>query len=150
MRIKQTNLKRSGHPSGMGPRRGGYLAVELLLVLPILLALFLGMMQFSLILGARQTLLAASREGARVAAHGGTKEDVCATCRRVLGTGSLGASNVHIRSFDEDPQHPFDGRDRVEVRISVPTTLVVPDMLRWIGISFRDQDMVACTVMLKE
>jgi hypothetical protein len=149
MRIKRSNVKDAGLPAGRDKRRG-YLAVELLLVLPILVALFLGMMQYSLILAARQSLLAASREGARVAAHGGTQEEVCATCRRVLGKGSLGAANVKIRSVFEDPQHPNDGHDRVEVCISIPTTCVVPDMLRWIGISFRNQDMVAGAVMLKE
>jgi len=149
MRIKRSHGKHSDRPSGRGQRRG-ILAVELLLVLPILVALFLGMMQYSLILGARQSLLAASREGARVAAHGGTKEEVCATVRRVLGTGSLGAANVKIRSVFEDPQHPFDGRDRVEVCVCVRTTCVVPDMLRWIGISFRNQDLVVGSVMLKE
>jgi hypothetical protein len=150
MRIKIRNTRDTGASSQTGRRRGGHLAVELLLVLPILMAFLLGMMEFSLILAARQSLLAASREGARVAAHGGTDDEVRATVKRVLGTGRLGDSKVCICSLQEDPQHPNDGRDRVEVRVCVPTTYIVPDMLRWIGISFRDQDMVACTVMLKE
>jgi TadE-like protein len=150
MRINIQNLKVPGRPCQNRGCRRGFLAVELLLVLPILLALFLGMMQFSLILAARQSLLAASREGARVASHGATQEEVEATVKRVLGTGKLGDARVRLNAVHEDPLHPLDGRDRVEVCVCVPTTHVVPDMLRWIGISFRDQDLVAGTVMLRE
>jgi hypothetical protein len=124
--------------------------VELLLVLPILLALFAGMMQFSLILTARQQLLAASREGARVASHGGTEDEVKAAVQRVLGGGNLGRANSKLYTLPEDPRHPVDGRDRVAVCVCVPTTCVVPDLLAWVGVSFRNQDMVSCTIMVRE
>ena len=49
-------------------RRRAGVALELLLVFPILLSLLLAMVQFSMLLAARQQLAGASREAARVEA----------------------------------------------------------------------------------
>ena len=54
-------------------RPGGIHAVELLMLLPIVLALVLGMVELSLILSTDQQLTMASREGRRVAAQGGMR-----------------------------------------------------------------------------
>ena len=137
--------------AGSGPRkRGGLLVVELLLVLPVVLALAVAALEFGLMLTARQQLLAASREGARVGSHGADEEEIRAAVTRVLGNGSLGRAAVQANFFHEDTDHPQFGRDRVEVYIHVPTTQVVPDLLAWVGLSFRDQELVACTVMCVE
>jgi hypothetical protein len=138
--------------SAIGNRqsRSGQAALELLFTLPILLVLLLAMVEFSLLLTARQQLLCASREAARVACQGGDTDEVCATVRRVLGPGRLGDAAVDVRRFREDPRHPTDGRDRVEVRVRVPATHAAPDLLGWVGVSLRNLELVACTVMCRE
>jgi Flp pilus assembly protein TadG len=67
-----------------GRRRAGA-AIELLLVFPILLSILLAMVEFSMMLVARQQLAGASREGARVAAQGGDLPAVQATVAQYLG-----------------------------------------------------------------
>jgi Flp pilus assembly protein TadG len=125
--------------------------VELILVLPILLLLLLGMFEFSLLLTAREHLLLASREGARTAARGGNDREVAATVERTLGTGRLAAAaGVEVQRFDHHPELPFAGRQPVAVRVHVSVTQVVPDLLRWAGISFRHHELLATTVMEQE
>ena len=126
------------------------LSIELLLVLPILLALLMSMIEFSLLLIARQELLTASREGARVAAQGGTTAEVQTTVSRVLGSGSLAGAQVSVQTTPEDPDNPQNGRNRVNVTVSVAVTQAVPDLLRWVGITFQNQELVAATVMNQE
>lgn len=132
-------------------RRRGSLAIELLLMLPIPMALLGAMVEFSLMLTARQHILAASREGARVAAHGGTDEEVKATVKRVLGEDtSLGEAEVEIRRIEEDPANAAIARDRVEVKVQIPVGKVTPDLLAYVGLSLRDQELVAVTIMNQE
>ena len=57
-------------------RRGSILVVELMLVVPLVLVLILGTIEWALWLTAQQKLSVASRDGARVAATGGTLEEV--------------------------------------------------------------------------
>jgi hypothetical protein len=125
------------------------MTVELIMVLPILLLLLFAMVQFSMLLTARQQLLAASREGARTGARGGSPAEVGAAVKGALGQGSLGEARVHYRVLAGDPSQPVPGRERVEVTVEVPATRVVPDLIRWV-VSFEDQDLVATTVMQRE
>src|SRR5947208_3221112 len=74
-------------------RRGGS-AIELLFALPVLLVVLFGTVEFAMVLIARQQLLAASREGARVAAQGGTADEVEDAVRTFLGQGSLSQATV--------------------------------------------------------
>ena len=130
--------------------RRGTMAAEMLLVLPIMLALLAGMFEFGLLLHCREQMLAASRAGARVAAQGGNETEVKKTVKRILGTGRLGDAEVGIERVPEDPEQPTEGRDRVVVCVHVETTHVVPDLLAWIGISFRGEELVAATIMNQE
>jgi Flp pilus assembly protein TadG len=136
--------------SPMGHRRRGSLAVELVLILPILLIFLLGMFEFSLLLSARQQLLAASREGARVAAQGADDQEVRLTVKRVLGKGSMGNAEVGVRRIAGETETLGAGRDRVEVVVRIPATRVVPDLLGWAGIKFAGHDLVAGAVMNRE
>lgn len=127
------------------------LAFELVLVLPLLLMVVLAMAQFSMLLTARQELLAACREGARVASHGGDR-DVAATeaestVRRLLGDGRLAGSEVHVSWLPDDPGRPENGRERVEVVVAVPATLAAPNFLGWTGFTLNGQFLTAVTVM---
>jgi hypothetical protein len=136
---------------GTGRRsRRGYLAVELLLVLPLFLLFLAGMIEFSLLLMARQELLVASREGARVASHGADCAETIAVVRRCLGKGSLHHANVDIRHFDEDRCLPNGDRDRVQVVVHIASTKVTPDYLAMFGITFCNKRLAAGTVMCME
>jgi hypothetical protein len=130
--------------------RQGIVIVELLLVLPVFLVLLTGMIEFCLLLVARQELMAACREGCRVASHGAPNQEVQAAVANVLGDGRLAAAEVRIRRFEEDHVLPHAPRDRVQVVVHIPTTRVVPDFLGLIGISFAEDELACGTVMSME
>jgi Flp pilus assembly protein TadG len=123
-------------------RRRGTIAAELVLLLPLLIGFLLGTIEMSVAFFSRQQLLLAAREGARVAAEGGSDAEVQATVQRVLGTGAIGNAHVTITRTAEDPNNP-NGRDRVQVCLSIPTTTVVPNLLPWL-IDFCGESLVAC------
>ena len=123
--------------------RHGIVIVELLLVLPVFVVLLTAMIEFCLILVARQELLSACHEGCRVASHGKTNTEIRAAVANVLRDGRLANAEVTIRHFEEDHVLPNAPRDRVQVVVHIPTTCVVPDFLGLVGISFAE-DEVAC------
>jgi hypothetical protein len=139
--------------AGAPGRRRGVMAVEVLLVLPLLLIVLLGTAEFALLLIARAELVSASREGARVASHGGgdrdeIKKEVQHTVRRVLGDGRLGClARAEVSWHDHDPKHPRDGRDRVEVVVHAPAGGVVPNFLGWAGFSIASRELSAGVTM---
>ncbi len=151
MPLKSTASKLPGRPSST--RRRGHLTLELLMVFPILLVLLLAMVEFSLILHARQQLLSASREACRVAALGGSAEAVQSEAKRCLGEGRLGDADVELT--DEWGQ-PLPGGQAVPsgsavmVWVRLPTWHAVPDLLRFIGYSIKDDEIVGRTVMRRE
>jgi TadE-like protein len=130
--------------------RRGTVLVEVLLVAPIFVVLLTAMIEFSMILTARQHLLAASREGCRVAAHGAPHEEIHAAVKLALGECRLSEAEVKIKHFEEDHVLPHAPRDRVQVVVHIPTTRVVPDFLGLIGISFADDELACGTVMSME
>jgi hypothetical protein len=123
--------------------------VELLLVLPLLVALLVGMVEFSMLLVARQHLLTASREGARVAALGGDQDEVAHAVYRYLGEGRLADAEV-VAVLDDEAGRPIPSGEAVEVRVRLPANHAVPDLLRFVGISIAKDEIVARTVMRKE
>jgi hypothetical protein len=130
-------------------RRGQILCAELLLILPFVFLLLFGMIQFSLQLTARQQTTAASREAARVAATGGSQEEIEATARFLLGVApdaELSVQTIWIRD-GEDEAAPVKA---VAVRVSRPAGQVIPDLLRVIGISMQGQEIVGQTIMRTE
>jgi Flp pilus assembly protein TadG len=130
-------------------RRAGTVAVELLIVLPLLLSLLLGMVEFSMFLAARQQVTTASREGARVAALGGTTAEVQLAVAQFLGAGNLGNANAQVQFIAQAGLSAASG-DAVQVIVSLPVTQAVPDLLAFAGISLQNQNIVASTVMRKE
>lgn len=131
--------------------RAGVLAFELILVLPLLLMVILAMVQFSLLLTARQELLAACREGARVASHGGSRgavrAEVEATVHRLLGHGRLSGAEIRICWHPDDPDKPENGRERVEVVVAAPAAQAAPNFLGWAGFTLGNKHLMAATVM---
>lgn len=133
--------------------RRGSLTMELLLVFPIVVALLLGMVEFSMILLSRQQLLAASREGARVAALGGDRQEVRNAVRRYLGTGRLAATEVKLTNAAGEPiasGQAVPTGEAVEVWLKLPTNHAVPDLLKFVGFSIKKDELVARTVMRRE
>lgn len=65
-------------------RRRGVYAIQLLLALPLVLILFLAVIEFGFILLVEQTVTAASQQGARAAAGGGNMVQVLAAVNEVL------------------------------------------------------------------
>lgn len=133
--------------------RRGSVTVEMTLLFPIVLLFFLGMIEFSMMLHARQQLLAASREGARVAALGGDTEEVRQAVRQYLGNGRLGDAEVRLTAGSNEPvedAREIRSGEPVEVWVSIPAGYVVPDLLRIVGYSIRNEELVARTVMRKE
>ncbi|MCS6850439.1 MAG: pilus assembly protein [Gemmataceae bacterium] len=130
-------------------RWGGLLTFELLLVVPIWLALLGAALEFGTVLIVRQQLLAASRDGARVAALGGDLEDVRQAVRRALGPGRLPGAAIYVRMFDEQGR-PLAPGETVEVWVRLPVAQAAPNFLSLIGASLPKGDLVARTAMRKE
>lgn len=133
--------------------RRGILTFELLLILPILLIVVLAAVQFSLTLQARQQLVAASREGCRVAALGGDLGEVERTVRKTLGSGRLADADIELT--DEAGAAIPAGMsvpsgESVSVWLRLPTVHVVPDLLRFMGYSIKNDELVARTLMRRE
>lgn len=129
--------------------RRGSMSVELLFVLPILLAVLLGTVEFALWLSAQQQVVLASREGGRVAATGGSLDQVNEAVHLTLGDARFANATVQATLTDEFGA-PIAPGQPVTVLVQLPAATVVPDLLVFIGITIRDQSLIAQTVMLKE
>ena len=130
-------------------RRKGSAAVELLLVLPLLLLLLLAMVQFGLLMAAQQQLQLASREGARVAALGGSKTDVEDAARNVLGKGVLAQATIVSVLTDSNDQ-PLPSGAAVSVEVTLLTKAAVPNFVGWSGVVLAGETISGRTVMRKE
>jgi len=130
----------------MRTKRRGLLAMELLLALPILLALVLAVVQFALLLSARQQVTVAAREAARVAALGGSPADVRRVVDRFVGP-EVGTVTARMTDTAGTPLPPGEP---VEVAVRVPTRRMVPELLGMIGFGLGDRELVARAIMRKE
>ena len=83
------------------PRQGAIMAMELLLIFPLIMAIFFGTVEYGLLLAAEARLFNASREGARVAAAGGNLDDVKAAVKATLLKGEQNL--VDIQAVLTDP-----------------------------------------------
>jgi Flp pilus assembly protein TadG len=122
---------------GMGRRRRhdserGAAAVEMALVLPILVVLVFGIIEFGFLFNAQIALTQAAREGVRVESigngNGKTTAEAAFVASVPLGVGSATASVTK----------PC-GTDKAEVRISAPYT--------WFFFPFTDRSLVGQAVM---
>ena len=120
------------------------LTMELVLVLPVVLVVLFGLFELSLLFDARQTLVVASREGARTASlAGATLDDVRSAIHDRLGESFRDQLTIDV----DLGQH---SGDPVCVVVSVPMRTASPDLLRVVGFSLDDRELVAETVMSKE
>jgi hypothetical protein len=119
--------------------------MELLIVMPLLLTLFLAAIEFGLIWSANQRVKVASVQGCRVATlPGACADDVKAAVKSALGQAGLAAtSRVTIEGG-------VCSGDLVAVDVVVPMNAASPDMLRIFGFSLRTRQLTGRTVMRME
>ena len=130
-------------------RIAALLSVELLLVLPILAVMFLGMIEFSLLLMGVQRVQSAANAACRVAtlpiADPATlDQSVRDAAVKALGKAPLVAA--YQISYDAGQ---YAG-DPVAVEVVVPMTAAAPDLLAVLGLSLQGRQVTAQTVMRKQ
>jgi TadE-like protein len=80
-----------------GRSERGQAIVEFAMVLPVLVLLIIGLMEFSLVWNSRNTVLFASRDGSMLAAEGGSLDGVdCVVLQRVDGDVVSPSSSLRI------------------------------------------------------
>lgn len=137
-------MKRRVPPLRSSWRRRGVLSMELVLVLPLVLILFFGIVEFSLLLHAQGEVIQASRAGARFASLSGT--DAALVTDEVLQTlGGRFGDAVDVQSRLGE----FPGEE-VVVAVRVPMSAASPDLLWPVGYSLRGRYLIGETRMLKE
>jgi len=118
--------------------------MELALVLPILLTLMLGLLEFSLLFYARGSIVEASRAGARAATRMGIdfvqiEDEVVLVLTPALRQG-----------LEVGVQGGEHSGEAVTVAVRVPMNSVAPDLLWPIGYSLQGRYLYAEATMIKE
>lgn len=125
-------------------RRRGFLSIELVLTLPILMVLLLGLFEFSLLFYARSSVVEASRAGARAASlQGIDQQHVEQAVRRILPPALTENCQIDYQSGERSG-------DKVTVGVRVPMSSAAPDLLWMVGFSLDGQDLYAETSMIRE
>lgn len=99
----------------------GQSLVETALVLPIILLMLLGILEFGRILSAWMIITHGSREGARLASLGGTNTQITARVKAVSNTLNLGSMTVTI-----SPSSNRSTGAMVTVRVNYSVDLLTP------------------------
>ena len=124
--------------------RVGFLSMELVFTLPILMVVLLGLFEFSMLFFARGMVVEAARVGARKASLAGvTREDVEDEIRRVLDPRLQHGMQIKVRMAKKSG-------DVVGVKIWVPMVQASPDLLWVIGYSIKDEQLFHETRMIRE
>src|SRR5579875_2927986 len=74
--------------------RTGSIALEVLLLTPVVLGLIFAVVEFGMMTAANEHLAAASREGCRVAALGGGPDEIVRAVQNHLGQGNLSTAQI--------------------------------------------------------
>jgi len=104
-------------------RRSGVTSLQVVFLLPLLILFTIAIVQFGILLVAKQTLVAASTKGVRTAARGGELKDVQRTVARVLGTNRMDISRdgdvvILLEQHGHRPQ--VAGNQNIECRPQGP------------------------------
>jgi hypothetical protein len=129
-------------------RRGrrGAAAIETLLVLPLFVAILLGMVGVADLLITEQMVGEASGRAARTAALGGSEEQVRESVRAVLGVERGDRAKIHIGRADGEPG-PVPPGGLIEVRIEIDAGAATTTGLAPVG---SDEPLIGRTVMQRE
>jgi Flp pilus assembly protein TadG len=114
-------------PPGRGDDERGAGVVEFALILPLLMMLVFGTIQFGLLYNRQQALHASAREGARMAAlPSATSADISARALDALDGIPLGGTPTV--TITPSLTRPCEGRlgETVLVVVTVPTTIEIP------------------------
>lgn len=126
--------------------RRGTVAFETLMVLPLFLALLLGMVGIADLLIAEQMVAEASGRAARTAALGGTEEQVRDSVRAVLGASRADKAKITVLSVDGEPG-PVPPGGLIEVRVELEARHATSTRLAPVG---GDESVVGRSVMQRE
>jgi Flp pilus assembly protein TadG len=157
--------------------RRGSVALELLILAPVLLGLIFAVVQISTMTAANEHLAAASREGARVAALGGGPDEIRRAVWNHLGQGNLSTAVVTAVITQKQDGTPImtvltdsngqpvdqtdDGNDQnqgfpipsgepVLVRVETPAANATPNLMAMLGVNLQNSTLVGQTIMRKE
>lgn len=146
MRRSFTTRRSSRRLPLRGRRRlGAVLSMELILVLPIALALIFASIEVGMLWSAGQRVHEAAAEGCRTASFRGA--DVAAVRRSI--ENRLGRKSM-IDACQIDVQPATAEKPEVCVTVSVPMRCAAPDLLCFVGFSLGDRKLVSQTIMRKE
>lgn len=137
-------LYRSAVSARHRDRRSGLAAMELALVLPILLLLILGLLEFSLLFYARGSIVEASRAGARAATRMGIDFS------QIQNEVGLVLSPTLCNGLQVGVEGGESSGDAVTVAVRVPMNSACPDLLWPIGYSLQGRYLYAEATMIKE
>jgi Flp pilus assembly protein TadG len=135
--------------SGNSTQRRGSLSIETLLLIPLGLALILGVVEFGLLLTTQHLLDSASAQAVRIAARHGSDDDLRRAVHAVLGEHRFTKANVFVTSANKDGT-PLRTGDLVEVRVEVLARDVVPNLLVFIGFGLGDKMLTGRAILRME
>ena len=126
-------------------RLGAVLSMELILVLPIALALIFASIEVGMIWAAGQRVNEAAAAGCRTASFRGCD---ASAIRRSVESRLARKPMIDACQIDVQPATP--DKPEVCVTVSVPMRSAAPDLLSFIGFSLGDRKLVSQTIMRKE
>ncbi|HZZ74132.1 MAG TPA: TadE/TadG family type IV pilus assembly protein [Pirellulales bacterium] len=127
-----------------------------MLTLPILLVVFFGIIEFSMLLLGDQTLAAAAAVGARQATMPQTTHaEVVDAVNQAIADWSIApfvevAIQVNGQPDSLAPLSAAQTGDRIEVVLTVDSTRAAPDLLKFVGLSLNSQALRASFTLRKE
>jgi hypothetical protein len=127
------------------PRRG-VVTLELLLALPVFLALVFGMVGLGDLLVTEQLLAEASGRAARAAALGGSEEQIKDAVRSILGPDRTEHATIHVGRAD-GKSGPVPPGGLIEVRVEIESRYATVTHLAPVS---DDEKLLGRTVMQRE
>lgn len=101
------------------PLRRGSMTVELIIIMPVMLVVVYLFVQMGLLMATTERLIAASQQGARTAARGGSEQDVRDAVRDVLGDLRFKKAEVVADLADATTGRPRQTGEPVEVTVKL-------------------------------
>lgn len=125
-------------------KRRGFAALELALTLPVLGLILMGLVEFSMLIYARSSVVQACRYGARAASLAGVPhEQIEWEIRNTLPPALQDGLDIEVIGGDNTG-------DVVTVILGVPMSAASPDLLWPIGYSLDGRYLISETSMIKE
>ena len=126
-------------------RKGALLSVEMVLVLPIVIAMFMALVEFSLLWSANQRVKEASLAGCRVASFVGSNIPAIQQAVEV----SLYKQSL-INHYKVDVDGGTQTGDPIAITVRVPMKAASPDLLQLFGFSLSGRHLISQTIMRRE